>query len=166
MRILIFVKTKKINIMALKIGDKLPEILGVDADGNQVTASQFKGKKVVLYFYPKDSTPGCTAEACSFSYGYAELQKAGYEVIGVSKDSVASHRKFADKYSLPFTLIADTDLILNQAFGVWQEKKMCGRVYMGTVRTTFVADEKGVITHIINKVNTKDAANQILNEIN
>ena len=87
-------------------------------------------------------------------------------MIGVSKDSVASHRKFADKYSLPFTLIADTDLSLNQAFGVWQEKKMCGRVYMGTVRTTFVADEKGVITHIINKVNTKDAANQILNEIN
>lgn len=166
MRILIFVETKKINIMALKIGDKLPEILGIDANGNQVTASQLVGKKVVLYFYPKDNTPGCTAEACSFSYGYAELQKAGYEVIGVSKDSVASHRKFADKYSLPFTLIADTDLSLNQAFGVWQEKKMCGRVYMGTVRTTFVADEKGVITHIINKVNTKDAANQILNEIN
>lgn len=151
--------------MALKIGDKLPEILGVDAGGNQVVASQFIGTKVILYFYPKDNTPGCTAEACSFSNGYAELKKAGYEVIGVSKDSVASHRKFADKYSLPFTLIADTDLALNQAFGVWQEKKMCGKVYMGTVRTTFVTDENGVITHIINKVNTKDAANQILNEI-
>ena len=106
--------------MALKIGDKLPEILGVDADGNQITASKLVGKKVVLYFYPKDNTPGCTAEACSFSSGYVELQKAGFEVIGVSKDSVASHRKFADKYLLPFTLIADTDLTLNQAFGVWQ----------------------------------------------
>ena len=93
------------------------------------------------------------------------MRKAGYEIIGVSKDSVASHRKFSDKYSLPFTLISDVDLVLNQAFGVWQEKKMCGRAYMGTVRTTFVVDEEGVITHIINKVDTKDAANQILNEI-
>lgn len=165
MRILIFVKTKKINIMALKIGDKLPEILGVDADGNQVTASQFKGKKVVLYFYPKDSTPGCTAEACSFASEYNNLKKAGFEIIGVSKDSVASHRKFTDKYSLPFTLISDVDLTLNHAFGVWQEKKMCGKVYMGTVRTTFVTNEDGVITHIINKVNTKEAANQIMNEV-
>lgn len=151
--------------MVLKIGDKIPTILGIDANGNEVSASQFKGKKLVIYFYPKDSTPGCTAEACSFASGYAELRKAGFEIIGVSKDSVASHRKFADKYSLPFTLIADIDLTLNQAFGVWQEKKMCGRAYMGTVRTTFVADENGIITHIINKVDTKDAANQILKEI-
>lgn len=151
--------------MALKIGDKIPEILGLDAEGKEVRASQFKGNKVVLYFYPKDSTPGCTAEACSFATGYSELRKAGFEIIGVSKDSIASHRKFADKYSLPFTLIADTDLVLNQAFGVWQEKKMCGRVYMGTVRTTFVTDEEGVITHVINKVDTKDAANQILTEV-
>ena len=151
--------------MALKIGDKIPEILGLDADGNEIKASQFIGKKIVLYFYPKDSTPGCTAEACSFAAGYTELRKAGFEIIGVSKDSITSHRKFADKYSLPFTLIADTDLSLNQAFGVWQEKKMCGRVYMGTVRTTFVANENGVITHIINKVNTKDAAAQILTEV-
>ena len=151
--------------MALKIGDKIPEILGLDAEGKEVRASQFKGNKVVLYFYPKDSTPGCTAEACSFAAGYSELRKAGFEIIGVSKDSIASHRKFSEKYSLPFTLIADTDLVLNQAFGVWQEKKMCGRVYMGTVRTTFVTDEEGVITHIINKVDTKDAANQILTEV-
>lgn len=151
--------------MALKIGDKIPTILGIDANGNEVSASQFNGKKLVIYFYPKDSTPGCTAEACSFAAGYTELRKAGFEIIGVSKDSVASHRKFAEKYSLPFTLISDVDLVLNQAFGVWQEKKMCGKAYMGTVRTTFVADEKGVITHIINKVNTKDAATQILNEV-
>lgn len=151
--------------MALKIGDKIPEVLGIDADGKEVLLSEFKGKKLVIYFYPKDNTSGCTAEACSLSNGYDELLNAGFAVVGVSKDSVASHRKFSDKYSLPFKLIADTDLKLNQEFGVWQQKKMCGRVYMGTVRTTFVADENGVITHIIKKVNTKDAANQILNEI-
>ena len=151
--------------MALKIGDKIPDILGIDADGNEVLASEYKGKKLVIYFYPKDNTSGCTAEACSLSNGYVDLLNAGYAVIGVSKDSVTSHRKFAEKYSLPFKLIADTELILNMAFGVWQEKKMCGKVYMGTIRTTFVTDENGVITHIINKVNTKDAANQILNEI-
>lgn len=151
--------------MVLKIGDKIPEILGIDADGKEVLTSEYNGKKLVIYFYPKDNTSGCTAEACSLSSGYNDLLNAGYAVIGVSKDSVASHRKFADKYSLPFKLIADTDLKLNQAFGVWQEKKMCGKVYMGTVRTTFVTDENGIITHIIKKVNTKDAANQILSEI-
>lgn len=151
--------------MVLTIGDKLPEVLGIDANGNEVKSSQFLGKKVVLYFYPKDNTPGCTAEACSFGSEYSKLKANGFEVIGVSKDSVASHRKFSDKYSLPFTLIADTDLTLNQRFGVWQEKKMCGKVYMGTVRTTFVTDENGVITHIIKKVDTKNAANQIIEEI-
>ncbi len=151
--------------MALKIGDKIPEVLGFDANGNELKASQFEGKRLVLYFYPKDSTPGCTAEACSLSDGYATLLKAGYAVVGVSKDSAASHKKFSEKYSLPFPLIADTDLRLNQEFGVWQEKKMCGRAYMGTVRTTFVTDTAGIITHIITKVNTKDAANQILSEI-
>ena len=148
--------------MALKIGDKIPEVLGIDADGNEVLSSEFLGKKLVIYFYPKDNTSGCTAEACSLSNGYEDLLKAGFAVVGVSKDSVASHRKFADKYSLPFKLIADTELTLNKEFGVWQEKKMCGKVYMGTVRTTFITDEKGIITHIINKVNTKDSANQIL----
>ena len=133
--------------MALKIGDKIPELLGVDADGNEVKASQFKGKKLVVYFYPKDNTSGCTAEACSLSNGYDELLNAGFAVVGVSKDGVASHRKFSDKYSLPFKLIADTDLTLNEVFGVWQEKKMCVKVYMGTIRTTFVTDENGVITN-------------------
>lgn len=148
--------------MALKIGDKIPELLGIDADGKEICASDFKGKKLVIYFYPKDNTSGCTAEACSLSNGYDVLLNAGFAVVGVSKDSVASHRKFIDKYSLPFKLIADTDLKLNLVFGVWQEKKMCGRVYMGTVRTTFVTDETGIITHIIKKVDTKNAANQIL----
>lgn len=146
----------------MKIGDKIPEVLGFDAEGREVRSAQFAGKKLVIYFYPKDNTPGCTAEACSLSDGYTELRKAGYEIVGVSKDSQASHRKFAEKHSLPFTLIADTDLALNQAFGVWQEKKMCGKVGMGTVRTTFITDENGIITNIITKVNTKDAANQIL----
>ena len=149
----------------LKVGGLAPNFKLFNQSNEEVSLSDFKGKKVVLYFYPKDNTPGCTAEACSFASGYSELRKAGYEIIGVSKDSVASHRKFSDKYSLPFTLISDVDLVLNQTFGVWQEKKMCGRAYMGTVRTTFVADEEGIITHIINKVDTKDAANQILNEI-
>ena len=117
----------------MKIGDKAPEVLGIDANGNEVKLSDFAGRKVILYFYPKDNTPGCTAQACSLRDSYAELQAAGYEVIGVSKDSAASHTKFAQKHELPFTLIADTDKTLNEAFGVWREKKMCGKVGMGTV---------------------------------
>lgn len=146
----------------MKIGDKIPEILGADAQGNVIKASDFAGKKLVIYFYPKDNTPGCTAEACSLSDGYGKLLKAGFAIVGVSKDSAASHEKFAAKYNLPFPLISDVDLTLNQTFGVWKEKKMAGRTYMGTVRTTFIADEQGTIIHIINKVNTKDSANQIL----
>ena len=146
----------------MKIGDKIPEILGINAEGAEVKASDFAGKKLAIYFYPKDNTPGCTAEACSLRDGYAELRAAGFEVIGISKDSAASHQKFAAKHELPFTLIADTDLRMNEAFGVWQLKKMCGRESMGTVRTTFLTDENGVITDIINKVNTKDCARQIL----
>lgn len=146
----------------MTIGDKIPEILGINAEGAEVKASDFAGKKLAIYFYPKDNTPGCTAEACSLRDGYAELRAAGFEVIGISKDSAASHQKFAAKHELPFTLIADTDLRMNEAFGVWQLKKMCGRESMGTVRTTFLTDENGVITDIINKVNTKDSARQIL----
>lgn len=147
----------------MKTGDKIPEILGATADGKVLKASDFAGKKLVIYFYPKDNTPGCTAEACSLNDGLDDLAAAGYAVVGVSKDSAESHRKFADKYSLRFPLITDEDLTLNKAFGVWQLKKMAGREYMGTVRTTFLVDENGIVTDVITKVKTKDSANQILN---
>ena len=146
----------------MNIGDKIPEILGIDAEGKEVRASEYAGKKVIIYFYPKDNTPGCTAEACSLRDGYGDLKAMGYEIIGVSKDSSASHAKFAAKHSLPFRLIADTDTTLNQAFGVWQLKKMCGRESMGTVRTTFIIDENGGVTDIIKKVDTKQSAKQII----
>lgn len=149
--------------MALKAGDKAPETLGINQDGQEVKLSDFKGKKVILYFYPKDNTPGCTAEACSLRDGYQNLSDAGYAVVGVSKDSEKSHKGFIEKKELPFQLISDADLTLQNQFGVWQEKKMAGRTYMGTVRTTFIIDENGVIERVIEKVNTKDAANQILN---
>lgn len=149
----------------LEPGDKFPDMLGKDADGNEISLSQFPGKKFIVYFYPKDNTPGCSAEACSIRDNYQTFIHKGYAVIGVSKDSEASHRKFAEKYQLPFILISDTDCRLCQETGVWQLKKMAGREYMGIVRTTFVLDEQGVVTHVIKKVNTKQASEQLLQEI-
>ncbi|BBD46441.1 MAG: thioredoxin-dependent thiol peroxidase [Petrimonas sp.] len=151
--------------MALQIGDKIPEILGTGQDGKTVKSTDFTGKKLALYFYPKDNTPGCTAQACSLRDGYQDLKKAGYAVVGVSVDSEDSHRKFIEKFDLPFPLIADVDKKLVQEFGVWQEKKNYGKTYMGTVRTTFLIDEAGIIRHIIEGrgVDTKNHAEQILN---
>lgn len=148
----------------MKIGDKAPEVLGVNERGEEIRLSQFAGKKVILYFYPKDNTPGCTAEACSMRDNYTQLQAKGYEVIGVSTDSEASHRKFIEKHELPFTLIADTEKSLVAEMGVWGEKSMCGRKYMGTFRTTFVINEEGVIEKIFSpkEINTKTHGEQIL----
>lgn len=148
--------------MSLKIGDKAPEILGVNENGETIKMSDFAGKKVVLYFYPKDNTSGCTAEACSLRDGMNELENAGFAVIGVSKDSAKSHQGFKTKYNLPFSLIADTEHVLSETFGAWGEKKLYGKTYMGMIRTTFIIDENGVITDIINKVDTKNSAKQIL----
>lgn len=150
--------------MAMQIGDKIPEILGRDQDGKPITREQFSGKKLALYFYPKDNTPGCTAQACSLRDGYEDLRKAGYAIVGVSVDSEKSHQKFIDKFSLPFPLIADSDKKLVEEFGVWQEKSMMGKRYMGTVRTTFLIDENGIIRNKIEgrKVDTKNHAAQIL----
>ena len=146
----------------LAVGATFPQLLGVDARGREVKRSDFPGKKLIAYFYPKDNTPGCTAEACSLRDGYARLGQAGYQVIGVSKDSEASHQKFAAKYDLPFPLISDPEHRLCEEAGVWQLKKMCGRESMGTVRTTFIIDENGVVTDIIKKVDTKQSAKQII----
>ena len=146
----------------LNIGDKAPEINAVDQNGNQITLDQYKGKKLVLYFYPKDMTPGCTAQSCNLSDNYNLLQKNGYDVIGVSCDSVKRHQKFIDKYSLPFNLISDEDKKVVNDYGVWQLKKFMGREYMGIVRTTFIIDEKGSIVDIITKVNTKEHTSQII----
>ena len=146
----------------MRIGDKFPDILGKDAEGKDVRLSDYPGKKFIIYFYPKDNTPGCSAEACSLNEGEDVLSGMGYQVIGVSKDTAASHQKFAAKYGLGFPLVADTDLTLSNLAGVWQKKKMAGREYYGIVRTTFVTDEEGVVTDIIEKVNTKQAADQLI----
>ena len=146
----------------LNIGDKAPEINSVDQNGNQISLDQYKGKKLVLYFYPKDMTPGCTAQSCNLSDNYTLLQKNGYDVIGVSCDSVKRHQKFIEKHSLPFNLVSDEDQKVVKDYGVWQLKKFMGREYMGIVRTTFLIDEKGIIQDIIEKVNTKDHTSQIV----
>ena len=151
----------------LKIGDKAPEFTLQDKNGNEVSLTSFLGKKVVLYFYPKDSTPGCTAQACNLRDNYSELRKAGYEVIGVSVDSEKSHQRFIEKNNLPFTLIADTDKRLVEQFGVWGEKSMCGKKYMGTFRTTFLLNEEGIVEKVFSpkEVKTKTHGEQILKVI-
>lgn len=146
----------------LKVGDKMPDFEVADQDGNIVTSKDLIGKKTIIYFYPKDNTSGCTAEACSIRDNYDEFVARGYNVVGVSKDSVASHRRFKDKYELPFTLLSDTSLKLLQDFGAWGEKKMYGRTVTGTIRKTYVFDEEGVLERIIEKVDTKNHAAQLL----
>jgi len=146
----------------LKIGDRAPEINAIDQNENSINLESYKGKKVVLYFYPKDMTPGCTAQSCNLSDNYQLLQQKGYEVIGVSCDSVKRHQKFIEKHNLPFNLISDEDQKVVSDYGVWQLKKFMGREYMGIVRTTFIIDEKGLISDIISKVNTKEHTTQII----
>lgn len=146
----------------LNIGDKMPDFEVVDQDGNKVSSKDLIGKRTIIYFYPKDNTSGCTAEACNLRDNHAALVAQGYNVIGVSKDSAASHRKFADKYELPFTLLSDTSTQMLQAFGAWGEKKMYGKTVMGTIRRTFIFDENGILERIIEKVDTKNHASQIL----
>ncbi len=146
----------------LKQGDKAPNFTSKDQNGNPISLDQFKGKIVVLYFYPKDNTPGCTTQACDFRDNYQGLKAKGIEVLGVSIDDEKSHQKFITKYDLPFTLIADTDKAIVEAYGVWAEKSMYGKKYMGTNRTTFIIDEQGNIAHIISKVDTKAATAQVL----
>ena len=147
-------------------GDKAPDFSLTDQNGKQVDLTDFSGKKVVLYFYPKDNTPGCTRQACTFAAEYEKFAQNNIVVIGVSKDSIASHRKFAEKYNLPFILLADPDLQAIQAYGVWQEKKLYGKVSMGVVRTTFIIDENGVITEIMPKVKPDTNAAEILAKLN
>ena len=146
----------------IKIGDKMPVFEVVDQDGKTVKSEDLLGKKTIIYFYPKDNTSGCTAEACNLRDNHEALTAKGYNVVGVSKDSVNSHKKFREKYDLPFTLLSDTSTEMLQAFGAWGEKKMYGKTVMGTIRKTFIFDENGILTEIIEKVDTKNHAEQIL----
>ncbi len=144
------------------VGQKAPDFSAVNQHGSPVSLADFKGKKLVLYFYPKDDTPGCTAEACNLRDHYQRFLDAGYAILGVSPDDAKKHKKFIDKYELPFDLLADTDQAVSTAYGVWVEKSMYGRTYMGVARTTFVIDADGVITSVIAKVDTKNHSEQIL----
>ena len=146
----------------MKKGDTAPDFTLADRDGRNVTLSGFRGRRVVLYFYPKDNTPGCTRQACAFAGSFAEFQKLNAVVIGISKDSAESHRKFAEKYKLPFILLSDPDLQAIRAYGVWQEKKLCGKSSMGVVRTTFIIDESGVIAEVMPKVKPDTNAADVL----
>jgi len=148
--------------MSLEVGQMAPDFEAKIETGETIKLSDYRGKKVVLYFYPKDNTPGCTAQSCNLRDNYEALQKAGYVVLGISSDAEKSHQKFIEKQSLPFSLIADTDLKVHEAYGTWVEKSMYGRKYMGTARTTFIINEEGNIDEIIEKVNTKDHTAQIL----
>tara|TARA_B100001540_G_scaffold161372_1_gene142804 strand:+ start:231 stop:683 length:453 start_codon:yes stop_codon:yes gene_type:complete len=150
--------------MNLKIGDKAPDFEGKNQNNESVKLSSFIGEKVVLYFYPRDNTPGCTAQACNLKDNFNELSRKGYKIIGVSSDSIKSHKKFEEKYSLPFDLISDEDKAIHKSYGTWIEKSMYGRKYMGTARWTFIIDENGIINNIIEKVKTKEHTNQILDE--
>lgn len=148
----------------IEIGDKVPDFLGTDENGNEIRTRDFAGKKLVLYFYPKDSTPGCTQEACNLRDNYERMLAKGYAVVGVSVQDEKSHKRFIEKNNLPFPLIADTEMVLNNAFGVWGEKSMCGRKYMGTFRTTFVINEEGIVEQIFKpkEIKVKNHAEQIL----
>jgi len=146
----------------LKPGDQAPVFTGIDQDGESLSLKDFAGRKLVLYFYPKDDTPGCTAEACSLRDAHEELRSGGYEVLGVSPDKPAKHRKFIDKYGLPFRLLADEDHAVAEAYGAWGRKKFMGREYDGILRTTFLIDEKGIVERVITDVRTKDHAAQVL----
>lgn len=145
----------------LKEGDKAPDFTARDQNGKSISLANFKGKNIILYFYPKDDTPGCTAEACSFRDNYRSMLSQGFEIIGVSTDDEKSHKKFETKYSLPFPLIADPDKKVVEAYGVWVEKSMYGKKYMGTARTTFLIDKEGIINKIIEKVDTKNSSQQV-----
>lgn len=149
----------------LKVGDKAPKLTGLDQDEKPVSLADYAGQKLVLYFYPKDDTPGCTAEACSLRDEHIALKKAGYSILGASPDSVAKHIKFRAKYELPFRLLADTDAAVAKAYGAWGPKQFMGRSYEGILRSTFLIDEQGLIEKIITKVRTKDHATQILEEL-
>ena len=146
----------------LQVGDTVPEFSLPNQDGTMISPADFKGKKMVIYFYPKDNTPGCTTEACNFRDVYDEILAKGAVVLGISKDSAASHTKFREKFGLPFHLLSDVETTTIQAFGAWGEKKMCGKAYMGIIRSTFVVDENGVVSHVFPKVNTKTHAAEIL----
>ena len=150
----------------LDAGDRAPDFSGFNQHGKEIKTADFAGKKLILYFYPKDDTPGCTAESCNLNNNYSDWLKKGFEVVGVSPDDVESHRKFSKKYDLEFNLIADTEKEISQAYGVWGEKNMFGNKYMGVLRTTFVIDENGIIQNIFKKVKTEDHSKQILSKLN
>lgn len=152
--------------MSIKEGRKSPAFKGVDQNGNAIALKDFAGKKVVLYFYPKDDTPGCTTQSCNLRDNYKQLTDQGFAIIGISTDSVKSHKKFEKKFDLPFPLIADEDKGIVEKYGVWGEKKFMGRTFMGTIRTTFLIDEKGVIKKIISKIDTANHSQQVLDEWN